>query len=300
MNTSPEKSDYSPLKSRLKLAVKIAVSALIIWIIVRKLDWDLLGTVLKSIRPAWLIGGVLFFTISKVISAFRLNVLLAAEAIVLSDKINLKLYWLGMYYNLLLPGGISGDGYKVKLLKDHFHVSVKKLLKIIFLDRVSGLFALGLIFLVLVPVPEYFRSWLWLCVLLFIAVASGSYYFFSFFGKAIQQVFFDISVKSILVQLMQILCIICIVAAFRETENWAPYVLLFLISSVVAMIPMTVGGAGARELTFLYGAGIMGVQNEVAVGIAFIFYLISTGVALYGMRYSLGSFKLEESTTKDG
>lgn len=276
----------SALKSRLKLAAKLVVSALILWIIIRKLDWVQLGEVLLSINPLWLLGGALFFVISKIISAYRFNILLTAEGAYLSDTINLKLYWLGMYYNLLLPGGISGDGYKVKLLKDHFKISVKKLLKIILLDRVSGLFALGLIFLLLLPVPEYFRPWLWLCVLLFCAAAAGGYYFFQFFGKHIEKIFLIITLKSLFVQLMQILCVLCIIHAFGKSENFIAYILLFLVSSVIAMVPVTIGGAGARELTFLYGAGLMNVQNEVAVGIAFVFYLISTGVALYGVRYS--------------
>jgi glycosyltransferase 2 family protein len=286
MNTKADKIMDSALKNRLKLAVKLVVSALILWIIIRKLDWEQLGEVLLSINPIWLFGGVLFFVISKIISAYRFNILLTAEGVYLSDRINIKLYWLGMYYNLLLPGGISGDGYKVKLLKDHFKISVKKLLKIILLDRVSGLFALGLIFLLLLPFPEYFRPWLWLCVLLLFAAIAGGYYFFHFFGKHIDKIFLNITMKSLLVQMMQILCVLCIIQSFGKAENFIAYILLFLISSVVAMVPVTIGGAGARELTFLYGAGLMNVQNEVAVGIAFVFYLISTCVALYGVRYS--------------
>jgi hypothetical protein len=31
----------------------------------------------------------------------------------LNPKYNLRLYFLGLFYNVLLPGGIGGDGYKI-------------------------------------------------------------------------------------------------------------------------------------------------------------------------------------------
>src|SRR6476646_11862338 len=58
---------------------------------------------------------------------------------------NIKLYWMGMFYNLFLPGSISGDAYKVVLLKKRYDSSYKKTSAAVLLDRFSGLLALGLI-----------------------------------------------------------------------------------------------------------------------------------------------------------
>ena len=50
-----------------------------------------------------------------------------------------------MFYNLFLPGAISGDAYKVVLLTRKYDVSYKKITAAVLLDRFSGLLALGLI-----------------------------------------------------------------------------------------------------------------------------------------------------------
>src|SRR5437773_6592381 len=83
--------------------------------------------------------------LSKLFSAFRLNIYLRNIRIELPEWENIKLYWLGMFYNLFLPGSISGDGYKVILLKRKFNSSYKKTSAAVLLDRFSGLTALGLI-----------------------------------------------------------------------------------------------------------------------------------------------------------
>jgi hypothetical protein len=57
----------------------------------------------------------------------------------------------------------------------------------------------------------------------------------------------------------------------------------------VAMLPLTIGGTGARELTFLWGAGFLNIDSEKAVAIAFLFYLISTAVSFVGIVFSFSN-----------
>ncbi|RYY21444.1 MAG: UPF0104 family protein, partial [Cytophagaceae bacterium] len=61
-----------------------------------------------------------------------------------------------------------------------------------------------------------------------------------------------------------------------------PYLLVFLASSVAAVLPLTVGGLGARELTFLYGAKLFGLDPAVAVSVSVLFYVITAAVSLGG------------------
>lgn len=58
------------------------------------------------------------FNISKIISSIRLNRYFKDINLSLSQTYNLKLYYLGMFYNLFLPGGIGGDGYKIYIIKN--------------------------------------------------------------------------------------------------------------------------------------------------------------------------------------
>src|SRR5437868_15460208 len=96
-------------------------------------------------RVFYLIFALIFFILSKIFSSFRLNINFRNIGLHLPEKKNLKLYWLGMYYNLFLPGAISGDAYKVVLLNRKYQASYKKTSAAVLLDRFSGLLALGII-----------------------------------------------------------------------------------------------------------------------------------------------------------
>ncbi|QKG53302.1 lysylphosphatidylglycerol synthase transmembrane domain-containing protein [Hymenobacter sp. BRD67] len=102
------------------LAVKLAFMAGALWLVARHLDLPTLGRTLRYARPGWLGLAAGLFTLSKLISSVRLNTFFRAVGIQLTERYNLRLYWLGMFYNLFLPGGIGGDGYKVYLLGKEF------------------------------------------------------------------------------------------------------------------------------------------------------------------------------------
>lgn len=149
----------------IKTVLKLALSVVIIWLVLRGIDERLLLALLSQANLWWLLWATIWFVLSKYISAIRFNVLLATENIHLSGKQNLRLYWLGMYYNLLLPGGISGDGYKIKLLMDAFGAPFKRLFAVTLLDRVGGVIALGQLCLVITFGIPALQQWWWIGVL---------------------------------------------------------------------------------------------------------------------------------------
>src|SRR5690606_19345065 len=96
-------------------------------------------------NPAFLFLALITFVLSQIISASRLNTFFKGIGLKISEVYNFKVYLLGMFYNLFLPGGIGGDGYKIFLLRKKFKVRGRILFQAIFFDRLSGLWALGLI-----------------------------------------------------------------------------------------------------------------------------------------------------------
>ena len=274
-----------------KTLIKLIIFATIIFLIVRKIDERLLLEVIAQANPAWVLWAIFWFALSKMISAFRFNLLLRAEDMYLTRMENLRLYWLCMYYNLLLPGGISGDGYKIKVLMDRFGKPFKRIFTITLIDRITGLIALGQISLfLLLYVDEIRPYWPWTipAFLLSIGMGVGIY---KWAGGRLISVWVQTSLQSIGVQGSQAIATLGLVMALGQGEHWADYLILFLISSLVAMIPMTIGGAGARELTFLYGSQFLDIHAEKAVAIGFLFYLISTGVSFLGILFSFKQVK---------
>ena len=279
-----------PVKTMIKLAISVAIIVLI----VRKIDERILLEVVSQANPLWVLWALGWFILSKVIAAFRFNVLLKTEDIHLSRIQNLRLYWLCMYYNLLLPGGISGDGYKIKVLMESFKRPFKRIVTITLIDRISGLIALGqLSVILLLWVPDIQPYWPWVFPVLFVSGLVG-WSIFHWAGGAVRTAWVKTSFQSLGVQGSQAIATLGLVLALGQGVHWADYLILFLISSLVAMIPITIGGAGARELTFLYGSQFLDIHAEKAVAIGFLFYLISTGVSLYGIVYSFkkGGFSL--------
>lgn len=277
------------MKAKLKIVLKLALSGVIIWLVLRGIDERLLLATLRQANWGWLLWATIWFILSKFISAIRFNTLLETENLRLHPAQNLRLYWLGMYYNLLLPGGISGDGYKIKLLMDAFGAPFKRLFSVTLLDRIGGVIALGQLCLLLAAGIPALRQFWWVSAFCLAISIPFSVLVYKMSGGTLHRVWGKTSLLSLAVQSAQLIAAVGIVLSLDEGAQWLEYAVLFLVSSVVAMLPLTIGGTGARELTFLWGAGILNIDPEKAVAIAFLFFLISTAVAFVGIIFSFDS-----------
>lgn len=274
------------INKKVSLVLKLLITGFALYFVFRKIDVSELGLVLLSANLPLIILATVFFIISKIVSSFRLNQFLRDEGIELTEKFNLKLYWLGMYYNLFLPGGIGGDGYKVYLLNKLSSVKVKFVLRAILTDRVSGLLALVCLTMVLaysLPIPMVHKLYLWVFIPAAVAVF---YWIIKRFFQAYVRSFLRTNLQAFIVQVCQLISAFLIAMAIGINELYTQYLFVFLVSSVVATIPFTIGGVGARELTFLLGSEYFGLRTEASLGISIIFFLITALVSLYGIYYS--------------
>ena len=89
--------------------------------------------------------------------------------------------------------------------------------------------------------------------------------------------------------MFQIIFAFCLTKAILPNPQFIDYInfaVLFSVASMIAIIPISIGGAGLRELTFLYGAEFLGVAAELGVAFAmmsFVLYVLTalTGVPLF-------------------
>jgi glycosyltransferase 2 family protein len=274
-------------KRFLQLIIRFSISGLALYFVFNRTDLSAIKQLLGRTDPFLLACALVFFIISKVISAYRLNLFFQAVSIDIPAKINLRLYWLGMFYNLFLPGGIGGDGYKVYFLHRNMDAPVIKSVKALLFDRVTGLIALGvlcLLFGIFVPqqiVPDYY-------FMLSVGLGTALFYFivyrwFSEFYRILNRT----NVQSLGVQLAQIISAWLILNALGYDQLPVSYLLVFLISSVVAVIPFTIGGVGAREVTFLYAADILNLDLSVSIALSLLFFFITALVSLTGIWYAM-------------
>ncbi|HLQ99769.1 MAG TPA: lysylphosphatidylglycerol synthase transmembrane domain-containing protein [Sphingobacterium sp.] len=265
--------------------IKVLLTLTAMYWLTTKISFKEVKSALLSSNYFILFGAVITYSISILISSSRLNSFFKCIGLNLSERHNLRLYQLGLLYNFFLPGGIGGDGYKIFFLKKRHNIRGRKVLSAVFFDRLSGLWALFIIICVLVlfiprfAIPNY----------LTIAVAClGSftyYYFFHLFFKKFTRNFFSTHFKALCVQSLQVFTAILILIALGFEGKFAPYLLIFLLSSLVAIIPSIGGGIGLRELMSIYSADYIKLDPQLAVTLSLIFYLISLLIAASGVYY---------------
>ncbi len=272
-----------------KLILKIAFSAFAIWYVFSKLDLTSVGAAIFQANPGWLVAALLVYVVSQLVSAFRLNTLFGAISLDIPHRSNLRLYWLGMFYNFFLPGGVGGDGYKVFFINKYFKTPVKSLLATIFADRLSGLSVILVYLLALIYYIEYSFPYQGFLFLLIPLVSAGFYLFLYIFGRRLTKVFWQVSLYSLVVQGLQMVAAIFILMSMNAItpEQTHDYLFLFLLSSIASAVPITLGGIGAREMTFAIGSQYLGTNQEHAVALSLLFYLISLASSLPGILYTL-------------
>lgn len=279
----------SKLKKRLKLVVQLAVAVVAIYFVVQQIDLEAYKKQLLSVNAGWLLLSILAFNASKVLSAFRLNYFFRSLGLSLDSTYNLRLYYLGMLYNQVFPGGIGGDGYKVYLLNKLYKTPVKGLITATLLDRVSGVVALGFLACMAALLgntaellqPYGFLVWISL------VLAYPAYYVLVHFVFPTYKRYNHITnLQAIGVQGLQIICVWFMLKSLGIHEGYMDYFTLFLVSSVAAALPISApGGIGVREWVMVTGAGLLVLNEPAAVALASLFFIVTLFSSLLGLAF---------------
>jgi glycosyltransferase 2 family protein len=269
----------------LKLLLKIVITVLCFWYISTRIDFKKAFEAFAGANWLYLFVALVFFVLSKVLSAFRLNIYFSNINLQLSQKKNLKLYWLGMFYNLFLPGAISGDAYKVILLNRKYKTPYKKASAAVLLDRFSGVLALGVILClygIVVLRNAYFDV---LLIAGAILAMAGFYLAIRFLFKDFLQSFLPTFFWGMAVQASQVVCIYFILMSLHLPiqHEW---IFIFLASAVISVLPISLGGGlGTREVVFAEGAGFFHLDPQMGVVISLLFYLLTVIGSVWGLYY---------------
>lgn len=279
----PKKKDIA------KWGAKFLLSGTALYFVFRMVDPQSIFQAVFSAHPLYLFLALIAFNLSKIISAFRLNRFYRAAGVYLTEGYNLLLYYIGMFYNLFLPGSVGGDAYKVILLRQQRMGSTKALFMATLLDRINGLALLALLTCGLmllresVPQMPYFHPLAWAGLLLTVPAywLMKRVLFSGFMG-----VLWPTLHLSFWVQLGQLGCAYLILLALGIQGGYLDYLILFMASSVVAVLPFTIGGVGARELVFLYGYQFLQIEESLAVAFTFLFFTTLALSSLLGLALS--------------
>jgi uncharacterized membrane protein YbhN (UPF0104 family) len=272
------------MKKKVKLLLKLIITTALIYFVFSSIDMDKFKSILANSNPIYLLLAFIFFNISKIISSIRLNIYFKRVDVSITEKENLILYYIGMFYNLALPGGIGGDGYKIYYLNKHYSAKVLPLTKATLFDRISGL--VSLLFLMLIAIYfSIFSQYTYGYDFILIVLALLAFPSFYLFNKVLFKDYIDDfksgNILAFFVQLTQVISAYFIILAINQADI-AEYIAIFLLSSVVAVLPLTIGGIGSRELTFMYMFGLVGLDSSAGIAFSIIFFAITAISSLIG------------------
>ncbi len=89
----------SKTSKRVKLLLKIIITAACLWYVAGQIDFAAAWSIIKNADSMYLLFALPAFIFSKILAAIRLAIYFKNIDLYLSYWQNIKLYWLGMFYN---------------------------------------------------------------------------------------------------------------------------------------------------------------------------------------------------------
>lgn len=285
--------DKKQLFSLLKVFLKIGFTALLMYLVFRKIDFVEVKNIFLESNPVYIFLAFITYFLAQIVASWRLLSFLKGINLHLKFGFNFKLYLLGLFYNVFLPGGIGGDGYKIYLLKKRYKLPTKRVFLALFFDRLSGLWAIGFIcvtLILLIPKIEVPANYAIAALL----IGTFVYYmvmrkFFTDYAKN----FALTHLKACITQSLQLGCVIFILLSQDFSGKFSPYLFSFLVSSLATIIPISVGGFGIREYVMTHASDVFNMDQNLAVFVTITFTLLSTIASLPGIYFVYRSKEFE-------
>ncbi|KEO75575.1 hypothetical protein EL17_00335 [Anditalea andensis] len=273
------------MKKNLILAAKLTVTGLAIVLVFNKVDLNEVGETILKASPIYLFLALLLFFLSKLFAAVRLKYFFTDIGVILTSQYNFRLYLIGMFHNLYLPGGVGGDGYKVYILHQQSKKPVKKLISAVLFDRINGLVVLLFLAVLLSLISsisfiygEYdWAVWL-LLFLIYPVYAILAKWLFPTLHKSLVATSF----YSFMTQGMQLVCTYFLLLSLGVDENIMAYQALFMIASILTIVPVTFGGIGVREMVFIASYQTLGLDRDIGVSFSLLFFVITAMISFSG------------------
>jgi uncharacterized membrane protein YbhN (UPF0104 family) len=131
-------------------ALKLLVSAILIGLLARSIDWRLAADRLAELAPAALAAAFALFVVLLVVNTVRWRIVMSAIGRALGFARTFRILYIGMFFNQTLPSSIGGDAFRVYLVHKN-GIDLGGAITGIMLERVVTL--MGLILLVVVTQP---------------------------------------------------------------------------------------------------------------------------------------------------
>lgn len=276
-------------KKLLFFFLKLGLTGLALFFVFQKVEFADIYEKLKQVNPWYILLALLCFNVSKIMSTWRVKAFLNTLGHKISLAFNIRLYYIGAFYNLFLPGSIGGDALKVLLLRRTYPDKTGRIVSVVLLDRLSGLVALVIYAVFLLAYSPFDPDWAvypWLLYVGGILVLPVWYLVLKLIFKAFTGAYWETNLISLVSQGIQILMAFCLLKAIGLDGHYYSYLTLFLVASVVSVLPISIAGLGTRETVFILGAEYFPVEESYGVTFTLLAFTVMAFSSFIGLFFT--------------
>ena len=298
------------MKAKIFFLFRLLATVAILFALFKFIPYEKLVSVYRDSKKGYLVLGFSIFFLCQIIGIFRWRFLLSSLGVNISIREAFYAYFCGLFLNLFFPSFVAGDVFR-SFCVSYRYGDTGKVASSVLMDRFSGGIALTLVALFafifgrsIVPSEGVIAALLILCTITgFTSLVIFSKSFFRFLARVFKRkprleeklislhdklYFFKNNPKvfaksfffSLPIQLLIPTGFFIISRAFDVNLNIIYFFIAVPIITAIAVIPITIAGAGTREASAVYFFSLVGIEKSIGLGISLLnlIYLISMGI----------------------
>ena len=271
---------------------------------------DLNATVGLMAATDWrsVLGIVGVMVLQVIVAVFRWYRIMISQGVQISVRRSARYFWLGLFFNQLLPSSIGGDAIRgYCLVRDG--QSVGRATLSVLLDRILGM--AGLVVLIALAIPYAMNlinnpemQWGMMSALLVVIAGFIAILFIDIFTrrfsswrvmKGLTTLASDarqllgsrqglgLLLFSVLIHILSIVVVGMLSSALSIKVDWIALTIIVPITTLLTTIPLSIAGWGVREGVMVVGLGYVGIAPEEALALSILYGLLTLVVALPGV-----------------
>ncbi len=286
------------MKKKFFLVLKLAVTAGLVFWLIERVNWGVVGTELSQVSPGLLLLYVVFQLTGNVISAKKWQIIAGYKGLHFTLKEGFFTYLTGAFINNFLPSTIGGDAYRGVWLAKRSDARAAAVSTVVF-DRFIGLWTVAILALGFsVFLWKYlFQSWPLLITLsilvsfLLVDLVITYFYCCTWFRtfvarlpfqkvrRLLEEVIFYTK-KDIWIQTSAWSGLFVFVGigfsnfilfhALGSTINILPFFAIIFLVSIISSVPLSINNIGIKEWAYVTFFALVGVSVETAVTAALL------------------------------
>jgi uncharacterized protein (TIRG00374 family) len=307
------------VNKKLRLLLSVLLLTWLAW----RTDWVQVGRAFAHLRLGWWLAAVGLYLCTQVVSSVRWQLLARPLGLQRPLRQFIAFYFIGMYFNLLLPTSVGGDVVRAWYLDGGSGRKMAAFLSV-FIDRFSGLLVLLTLACVAVAVcPIALPTWIYASVwgtvgaavaaLIALVICDWRFPLASKVpgAKRVLGKLEDLKASStvllrpgllssttalsLVVQAANVVLVWLVGRAIGAPVPHAYYWILVPMVTLLTLLPISLNGMGVREWGTVLFLHPLGIGVETALSLAFLWFAVFTAASLCGGAvYLFGSFPRPE------